>query len=212
MRVLRMGPGDEIAVVDGAGGWYHVLLEHVDRNQVLGRVLDRKENVGEPGYDLTVALGVLKNPNRFEVFLEKSAELGVGSVVPLLTSRTEKSRIKEARAEKILISATKQTKRSRLVNLEAPQTFEGFLKNSVFDTGLICHEGSAGVESIVEVFRNERPARRIVLLVGPEGGFSEEEVEQARQAGYKPVSLGPRRLRAETAALAAASAVMLLHH
>ena len=92
-RVLRVRPGDEIVVVDGVGGWYRVRLDHADRRQVAGAVVERRREVGEPAYHLSVGLAVLKSRSRYETFLEKAAELGVQDVAPLLTERTERPRL-----------------------------------------------------------------------------------------------------------------------
>lgn len=207
-RVLRKQPGDEIVVVDGEGGWHRVALDHVDRRQVAGHVVETRREVGEPAYELSLGVAVLKNRSRFETVLEKAVEVGVREVVPLLTERTERERVKEARSHNILVAAMKQSQRCRLVELHEPTTFEDALVGA-FDLSLLCHE-QAGVERhVLDVLRAQRGARRIRVWIGPEGGFSDDEVACAAAAGFLPVSLGPRRLRAETAALVAATAVML---
>ena len=212
-RVLRKKPGDEILVVDGEGGWFRTRLEEVGKNAVTGQVVERRRDVGEPGYRLTVGMALLKNTGRFETFLEKAAELGVCAVVPLTTARTEKPHLKKARAENILVAAMKQSGRSRLVCLEEPADVQKWLAEKRADSGdvqrLICHEATGADQSIYRALAGRPEAARMEVLVGPEGGFTEAEVATAEAAGFAPVSLGPRRLRAETAALTAAAAVML---
>ncbi|GIV59932.1 MAG: ribosomal RNA small subunit methyltransferase E [Rhodothermaceae bacterium] len=209
VRVLRRRVGDEITVVDGEGGWYRVRLDEANRTRAAGTILERRQGVGEPPYDLTIGMAVLKNPGRFETFLEKAAELGVSAVVPLHTGRTEKERIKPARARRILVAAMKQCGRSRLVRLDPPQALPDLLRGASPDLGFLCHEQADPACTLDAMLRRYAGARRVVVLVGPEGGFTEDEVAGAREAGYHPVSLGPRRLRAETAGLVAAAAVML---
>ncbi len=102
VRVLRHRPGDEVIVVDGAGGWYRLCLEQVDRHGVWGRVLETRRDVGEPPYHLTVGLALLKQTARFETFLEKAVELGVSAIVPLLTARTERTHFRLERARRLL--------------------------------------------------------------------------------------------------------------
>ncbi len=209
VRVLRRRPGDEVVVVDGEGGWYRVRLDRVDKKHASGVILERRADVGEPNYELTVGLGVLKHPNRFETFLEKAVELGVTTVVPLLTVRTEKASVKGERAHRILVAAMKQCGRSRLPRLVPPQPLAAFLEAGRPELGVICHERMGADAGITAVLRAHPEARRIGVLVGPEGGFTEDEVAAAERRGYRAVSLGPRRLRAETAGITAAAAVML---
>lgn len=210
-RVLRVQPGDEIIVVDGEGGWHRVRLEHVDRRTVAGTAVETRRGVGEPAYELTVGMALLKNRGRFETLLEKAVEMGVGAVVPLQTERTEKERIKETRAHNILVAAMKQSGRSRLTQLGEPCTVEEILELRAYDLVLICHEQEGPEHALLTVLRRHAGAGRILVLVGPEGGFTDAEVATVRAAGGHAVSLGPRRLRAETAALTAAAAVMLAH-
>jgi len=217
VQVLRKRPGDEIVVVDGHGGWYRVRLDQLDRRKAAGKILERRREVGEPVYDLSIGLSLLKSRQRFETFLEKAVELGVGEVVPLMTHRTEQKRFRVDRARKILLAAMKQSGRSRLVRLAEPQPLADVLRYNSIDSGsgpgqalaLIGHERTAPEHSLSVALAAQPSVRTIRILIGPEGGFTEEEVAQARQAGYAPVSLGPRRLRAETAALVAASTVMI---
>lgn len=207
VRVLRKRVGDEIAVVDGAGGRHRVRLEQVGKRKATGTILDTRREVGEPPYRLTVALALLKNRNRFETFLEKAAELGVHRVVPLQTARTEKKNLRAKRARKILLAAMKQSGRSRLVELAAPQALKAVLTETAGRV-LLCHERTGAEASLSGALAGGVPDE-LCLLVGPAGGFTDGEVEAARAEGAEVVSLGPRRLRAETAAITAAAAVML---
>lgn len=207
-RVLRKQVGDEIVVVDGEGGWYRVRLDQVGKRNVSGLVVETRREVGEPGYTLRIGLALLKNRNRFETFLEKAVEMGVSEVVPLVTRRTEKASLKAQRTHNLLVAAMKQCGRSRLVHLAEPTTFSEVLAGEASVINLIAHEAVDPAPGLLRVLEQQK-AQSFSILIGPEGGFADEEIEAARQAGFIPVSLGPRRLRAETAALVAASAVML---
>ena len=209
VRVLRKRPGDEIVVVDGEGGWHRVRLDHVDRHNAAGMVLETRREVGEPDYALSIGLALLKNRGRFETFLEKAVELGVREVLPLKTRRTEAAHLKMQRAAKVLVAAMKQSGRSRLAQLAEPQPLARVLHGDAVDFACIAHEQTEPAHSLAAALARHPAARRIRILIGPEGGFTDEEVAEAQRAGYAPVSLGPRRLRAETAALVAASAVMM---
>ena len=165
--------------------------------------------MGEPAYALTLALGLLKNRSRFETALEKAVEAGVHTFVPLLTARTEKPTFRAARAEGILTAAMKQSGRSRRVRLAPPRPFDAVLSEDGHDLVLLCHEQAGAERSVLDALRIAPDARRLLVLVGPEGGFTQDEVAQAGARGAHLVSLGPRRLRAETAGIVAAAAVML---
>jgi 16S rRNA (uracil1498-N3)-methyltransferase len=205
--VLRGDEGDEITVVDGTGGWYRVKITRLAPEQGVGTITERRENVGEPPIDVTVALGILKKRSRFETFIEKAVELGVRRIVPLRTRRTERDSIREERLRNVMVAAMKQCRRSRLPDLAAPQSPEALLGGSEAELRLVCHAGDGAVP-IRQAVSVAAPVASALALVGPEGGFSPSEVEDAAEAGCVSVSLGARRLRAETAALAVLHSVV----
>jgi 16S rRNA (uracil1498-N3)-methyltransferase len=208
-KVLRMRRGEEIILIDGEGGWYRAVIGEMDKNSIMGTVLESRREVGEPPWLLTIGMALVKNRARFETFLEKSVELGAARIVPLVTERTEKETLRGRRAESILVSAMKQCGRSRLTRLEMPLPLNDFLREEKFDLSLCCHESMAPDRGIMGVLRSAPGAKSVAILIGPEGGFTDQEIEEAARSGYEIVSLGARRLRAETAAIAAAAAVSL---
>jgi len=214
-KVLRHTPGDEIVVVDGVGGWHRVQLDHVRKTQVIGHVVSTDEGRGELPVDVTVGFGLIKNRGRFETFVEKAVELGVACIQPLYTERTEAESIRETRTRNLMIAAMKQSERSRLPALKSPSRLDDsvFASTNPSSLNLICHEGVETARSISSLFREAVSSRgvpeAVTLLVGPEGGFTREEVDAAGEAGFQTVSLGSRRLRAETAGILATGAVML---
>lgn len=210
VRVLRMKAGDELHAVDGEGGWYRIELDHVGGSEAAGHIVERRSEVGEPAYRLTVAAGLIKHRGRFETFLEKAVELGVSEIVPLITARTEKARLREDRAEGILIAAMKQCGRTRLPLLRKPTSISELLERP-FDLGLCCHEGAGRDAPLMDALVRETRPAAVTTLVGPEGGFTDTELDSARAAGFRVVSLGRRRLRAETAALAAAACIAFVY-
>jgi len=205
--VLRARTGDEIVVVDGEGGWHRVTIDHLSSEQVVGMVQETRRNVGEPDVHLTVGFGLLTKRSRFETFVEKAVELGVRRIVPLHTAHTETDTFRYDRTRNVMIAALKQCRRSWLPELAKPKTLASLLDASEADHRLVCH-GSEDAPSVFEALDGGAEAR-ILTLVGPEGGFSAAEVEEAVGAGCTPVSLGPRRLRAETAGIATATAVLM---
>ena len=205
VRVLRHQPGDEIVAVDGLGGRHRVRLDVADKKAALGTIVHTEHGVGEPAYELTMAVGLLKNASRFETFVEKAVELGVTEIVPVTSARTEKGRMKESRLHNVLVAAMKQSGRSRLPRLAPVTPFSDMLMASSDGLRLCCHESATA--PVLDALST--PFARVSVLIGPEGGFSNDEVEQAQAAGWSLASLGPRRLRAETAAIAACTAVQL---
>ncbi|PSQ98466.1 MAG: 16S rRNA methyltransferase [Bacteroidetes bacterium QS_9_68_14] len=211
-RALRHTQGDEIWVVDGEGRRHRVRLEQTGEEKTVGTILDTQNEAGEPPYQLALGLGLLKRRARYETFLEKAVELGATRLVPLRTRHAERDTLRADRAERLLRAALKQSGRSRLPRLDAPTPFPEALRGPEGTPPghtLLAHRRPAADPSLTEALAGVSPGRRLRVLVGPEGGFSSDEVEAAEEAGATIVSLGPRRLRAETAALAAAAAVML---
>jgi 16S rRNA (uracil1498-N3)-methyltransferase len=140
---------------------------------------------------------VLKNPSRFDYLVEKTVELGVSKIVPLLTERSIRKGTKVDRWQSIALAAMKQCGRCILPSITQPAPFDAFLLSVPADAvKLIPHEKADAGEFHVS-------GHDVVMCIGPEGGFSDSEVQRAVKAGFKPVTLGPRRLRAETAAVVA---------
>lgn len=204
--VLRAEPGEEIVVVDGEGGWYRVEIDDIDSNQGVGTIQERREEVGEPEINVTVALGVLKKRSRFETFVEKAVELGVRRIVPLRARHSETDTVRTDRLRKVMIAALKQCRRSRLPTLTEPQSLDALLQEPNCECRLLCHD-QANAGPILHAVSDT--VNEVLALIGPEGGFSSSEVETALAAGCTPVSLGNRRLRAETAGLATLNAILL---
>jgi len=206
--VLRAQRGDEIVVVDGEGGWHRVRIGHLAAGQVVGTVVKTRRDVGEPDVHVTVGIGMLAKRSRFETFVEKAVELGVGGIVPLRTRHTETDTVRVERTRNVMIAALKQCRRSRLPDLADPQSLGAVLGQTGADTRLLCHEGTESAP-LVREFGDLVGGEQLLVLVGPEGGFAPAEVERAVEAGCTPVSLGARRLRSETAGMAAVNAVMV---
>jgi 16S rRNA (uracil1498-N3)-methyltransferase len=204
-HVMRRGEGDSVRLVDGEGTAYDAVIESVARAQARCRIEARWERLHESAIHLTLGAAILKNGSNFDFLVEKGTELGVSAFVPLLTERTIPRHARRERWQKIAMAAMKQSGRSVLPRVVDPQPLEEFLR-SAEGVRLLPHEKTES-----PFLRNAMPAgtRRAVAAIGPEGGFSEGEVAQAVSAGFVPVSLGPRRLRAETAALVTAGLVLL---
>ena len=207
IKVLRKQKGDAFLATDGAGTTYECQVDSFAHGLVTASILSKDEGRGEPEFQLILAVALLKK-DRFKWIIEKGTELGISNFMPIVTERTigtERS-MKPARCRKIAISAMKQSGRSRLPEIADPMTFHALLNASpMADVQLIAHEKDDR-QNLDDVLHT--PVRSAVLCVGPEGGFTEEEVIIAREHGYRNFRMGIRRLRTETAAITAAALVM----
>ncbi len=208
--VLRMHPGDEIIVLDNSGTAWQVKLTVVSKNGVRGQVVDQQLATGEPNLHLTLYQGTLK-AQKFEWVLQKGTELGVSCFVPTICQRSivrDRNTLqkKESRWQQIIREAAEQSGRGKLPQLQpAISLGEALTDAQSADLILMPWEEATG-ESLNTVLA--KPVTTVALFIGPEGGFSPSEAENAQRAGAKLVTLGPRILRAETAGLAACTAIM----
>lgn len=208
-RVLRKKVGDHVMVTDGNGRTYEAILRAVNKATVECSIIHTFLRLNEPRVEVTLAISPLKNPARLDFVMEKATELGVRTVIPLLCERTIRKSGKHDRLAKIAIAATKQCGRSVVPNVFVSTNFETLVRNSQqYDLKLIPHEKTEQSQFIGAVMKHHEQAASVLVLIGPEGGFSEEEVRLAGNEGFVSISLGPRRLRSETAALSAVSWVV----
>ncbi|MNX41972.1 Ribosomal RNA small subunit methyltransferase E [compost metagenome] len=209
-RVLRLKEGDRLYALDGLGMLYHVTLDTVSKDRALGHVTSSEPAGGEPPVPITLAAAIPKG-ERWEWILQKATELGVSRILPLMTSRTvvqidpRKAQDKQARWQKIVLEAAEQCERGRVPEVLTPMTWNAFLKSAATETSpspliLACLERSGS--PMPQVLGAAPRPEAITVLVGPEGGFSPAEAEEALALGAKGISLGSRILRAETASLA----------
>jgi 16S rRNA (uracil1498-N3)-methyltransferase len=214
-QVLRLQPGAKVAVLDNAGVEYDVTLAEVTRGRVLGRIEGQRAAAGEPQNRLTLYQSLLPR-DKFEWVLQKGTEVGVHTFVPVITRRTlvresKAAANKQERWERIIQEAAEQAGRGRLPFLHPPLTFAGALERAAAsDCRMIPWEKAAG--TTVGMALNRLPTgvgqATIALFIGPEGGFEEREIEQAQAAGAVTVTLGPRILRTETAAVVSAALIL----
>jgi len=207
IRVLRLAKGDQVVLVDGRGGWHEAGIEEDHPKRCVLRIHKSLRNYQAQEYSLHLAVSPTKNMERFEWFLEKATEIGITEITPLLCHRTERKQVKMDRMDRILVSAMKQSLKAYKPVLNDPMHMEEFIK---METGGIrgiayCHgEDRAGLEDL----GTNGP---FTLLVGPEGDFTELELELALSHAYKPIDLGESRLRTETAAVYITAALSILH-
>ncbi len=206
-RVLHHHIGERLVVVDGAGLAVDAEIISLQRERTEMRVVKRMRRYGESFTQITLAQAVPKGA-RFDWIVEKATELGAAEIIPLNTARTEieTKANKISRWQRLAMAAMKQCCRSVCPAIAAPAFFEEVCRRTrEYDLSLLAHEGS---ERALKKFSETPPPRKILLLIGPEGGFTEEEIQSALAAGCQTFSLGPRRLRADTAALAAMTKIL----
>ncbi len=211
-KVKRHRQGERILVTDGEGSEYHVLITSATESTIEGQIISTKRKPTEALLEVTLAFGIVKAP-RIEIIFEKCTEMGVTAFQPLVTAHTvpewEEGEKKFDRFERIIISAMKQSLRSvipRVMPLLDLREFITTIPN--YDHALVAWEEAR--HQLRERLTTKR-VRRIALVIGPEGGFAPDEIENLITAGAKPFSLGLRRLRAETASIAALANVYNLY-
>ena len=207
VRVLRKNAGDTIHFITGDGNLYSGTIEVASKREVEGSYKLEEKRWGDVPYDLTIAVAPTKNMDRFEWFLEKSIELGVSRIIPLRCDRSERKVIKDERLFKVALSATKQSLKGRLPIIDPLTLFKDFVAGNLEGTRCIAHCDDTERTAFTEIALSES----LIVLIGPEGDFTPDEVQCALQAGFTPIHLGQSRLRTETAALTAVSMVYAAH-
>jgi len=206
-HVMRRKTGDTVRVVDGVGFAYDAIIEEIVRRTARCRITARYRRLHEPSRAVVLGAAILKNASNFDFLVEKATELGVVAIVPLRTLRTIPHHARTERWQKIALAATKQCGRCVIPEVRPLTTLDDFLAQAPDHAiKIIPHEQVVGKRLSEAV-----PAgvEQVAICIGPEGGFAEEEVARAVSVGFVPVSLGPRRYRAETAAVLAAGLVLL---
>lgn len=201
IQVLRMKDGDSLRFTDGKGIMAEAVLTETGKRSAQAKIISVHHHP-KPTPQRMIALSLLKNPARFEWFLEKATELGISSIIPLICARTEKEKFRSERLRQILVSAMIQSQQVWMPELQDPVPFDKFLEEmrSFHGSKFIAH----CVDEKKTHLGDEIDAGDAILMIGPEGDFSNAEISTALQQGFKPVTLGETRLRSETAAMAAA--------
>lgn len=201
VAVLRMQPGEELLLTDGKGHLLQCRISEAHKKKAVVDLLKRKEQARRPKH-CTIAISPVKNNARFEWFLEKATEIGVSAIIPLLAQRTEKQQFRHERMQQILISALLQSQQVWLPELSQPVRFADLIKEDSYSQKWIAHCLDTGRVSL----RDQAGAgSNQLLLIGPEGDFTPQEIQLAMEAGFEPVTLGDTRLRTETAGLVGAT-------
>lgn len=202
IRVLRLRQGDTLHLTDGRGTLYRCEIAEEDARRCTVRVVERFPDYERMPYRLTMAVAPTKNIERFEWFLEKATEVGVSEIVPLLCERSERRALKIERAERVVVSAMKQSLKAFCPALRPLTPLDDLLAEPFDGRRLIAHCDAPRMEKR-HLFDTLRPHENLLVLIGPEGDFSPAEIDAALRAGFEEITLGRQRLRTETAAVVA---------
>ncbi|ERI88637.1 RNA methyltransferase, RsmE family [Bacteroides pyogenes F0041] len=208
IRVLRLSTGDEVTLTDGKGCFYKAEISATSHKRCLVTV---KESIPQPPLRpcrIHIAMAPTKNMDRNEWFAEKATEIGIDQLSFLCCRFSERKVIKTERIEKILVSAMKQSLKAYFPKLNEMMEFDKFIAQDFKGQKFIAHCYEGAKPQLKHILK---PGEDAIVLIGPEGDFSEEEVEKAINNGFIPVSLGRSRLRTETAALVACHTLNLLN-
>jgi len=200
VQVLRMKEGEQLQLTDGKGNLFTSTIINADKKNCEVKIQQTKcEKHGNK--NISIAISLLKNPSRFEWFLEKATEIGITEIIPLLCKHTERAHFRFDRMKNILVAAMLQSRQVWLPVLHEPVSFQKLIDSSADRQKFIayCGEGEKKIVKDISLQKN------IQILIGPEGDFDKEEINLALQNNYLPVSLGETRLRTETAGIVAAT-------
>ena len=209
MKVLRLVIGDVVHLIDGCGGLYEAEIINESKRNVTLHVLKTTSEYQKRNHRLHIAVAPTKNIDRLEWFLEKATEIGIDEITPLICDRSERKVIKEDRLNKVITSAVKQSLQAYHPQLNEAVNYKEFIKKYSAENKMIAHcidgEPRQFISDVISA------GQSCLILIGPEGDFSPDEIQHALQNNFKPLTLGNTRLRTETAALAACFEVNYLN-
>ncbi len=204
INVLRHQIGDEINITDGKGSLYRCTIESTTKKNLVAHI--NQTLVSEPPLPVHICVALTKNIERYEWFAEKAIEIGATAITPLICTRSERRKINLERLQRIVISAAKQSTKLYLPQVNEPVKFADILKNKQEDIRVILHTYPTKKDHLFNVIER---GKSVMCLIGPEGDFSEEEVQQAKENGFRDATLGEEILRVETAAVVTTNIIKL---
>ena len=207
VQVLRMQNGEQLQLTNGKGILFTAEITDNNRKRCTVKIVEQF-NIQHSTFNITIAISPVKNNTRFEWFLEKATEIGVSEIIPLICSRTEKTAFKYDRMKSILVSAMLQSQQCWLPVLHEPIKFNALVSSSAHQQKFIAHCVEDAKRSLADL-NNESLSSKIILI-GPEGDFTTEEIRFALENHFSAVSLGETRLRTETAGIVAATLLVNL--
>ncbi len=208
VRVLRIQKGDKVFVTNGKGLIFECVVSDPNPKGCELEIIHQNNGDDHRDFKLNIAVAPTKNINRFEWFLEKCTEIGIDRISPILTEHSERKIIKEERLNRVITAAVKQSLKSFHPELDTMKGFTDLIETPFPGQKFIAYM-DANVKD--ELFTICKPNIDTLILIGPEGDFSQKEIETAKEQGFTPVKLGPSRLRTETAGVVACHTVHLVN-
>ncbi len=206
VKVLRLGNGSRIRLTDGKGGLYTAEITDPNLKKCRLEIIEYKPQYGKRNFEVHIAIAPTKNNDRLEWFLEKATEIGIDEITLLICENSERKMVKPERLEKVLISAMKQSLKTYLPKLNPITSFEEFIRENKYSHKFIAHCHSGEKSHLKDKSLKEGS---VLVLIGPEGDFSQEEISLAGLYGFTGISLGNSRLRTETAGVVACHIINL---
>lgn len=203
VKVLRKNIKDKVHVVDGLGGLFECEITKAHEKKCEVRILSTKREFEKRTHYLHIAIAPTKNADRIEYFVEKCVEIGVDEITLIQTKHSERKNQKTERLEKIAISAMKQSLKAYLPKVNELMDFDKFIENANFEGKFIAHL-TDDAKPLKDVAAN---SNEVLILIGPEGDFAQDEILLAQKFGFQLVTLGNSRLRTETAGVVACAIV-----
>lgn len=212
IKVLRLSKGDIINFVDGKGCFYTGVISRADYEKSVISITGSLDQYGKKDYYLHIAIAPTKSTDRIEWFVEKAVEIGVDRITPLICRHSERKMINKERFHKKAVSAMKQSIKAELPLIDAAVSFESFIDFDFQNYSLFIAYGNEKYSGNFQRLLMKGFMNRILVLIGPEGDFSEDEIRLAEKSGFTPVSFGGSRLRTETAGIVAAQIISDINH
>lgn len=209
IKVLRKKENDELQITNGLGFLFTAKIIVASDKKCLAKVTSCNYKEKEWNYNLHVAIAPTKNMDRLEWFIEKATEIGIDEITPIICDNSERKIVKTDRLHKIMLSAMKQSLKFTATKINEPKKIGDFINDNKEGSSLLIAHCNTGEKTVLKSFDNL--SKDIIILIGPEGDFSKNEISIALQKEYTPISLGNSRLRTETAALVAVHTVHLLN-
>lgn len=208
VKVLRLQKDDLIEIIDGKGSFYRAKIVSPDAKKARFSILQTQQDFGKRNHYLHIAVAPTKNIERLEWFIEKATEIGIDEITPILCQHSERKIVNHERLNKVITSATKQSVKAYHPKLNQLTALSSLIKIQTEVQKWIAHCADAEKVSIKEALA---PQKKYLILIGPEGDFSPQEIAVALKSGFQAITLGTSRLRTETAALEACFEVNFLN-
>jgi 16S rRNA (uracil1498-N3)-methyltransferase len=210
IHVLRLHAGEKIMLVDGKGNLLQAEIQEAAKKTAIVKILNKEVQARNRNYNLHIAIAPVKSSDRFDLFLEKATEIGIDEITPIISQNSERRKFNPEKFNQTLIAAIKQSGNAWLPKLNEPVEFKKWIKDQS-DTPVqkfICHCRPGEKQMLSKSYSL---LNNVIILIGPEGDFTEEEITLANQFQFVSATLGENRLRTETAGILSCAIVQIIN-